>query len=136
MRRPVTFLVIIFALCTAGLADGSVRKYQDLSLDEQLALQRSEARLALYDRTLIALDDELKHKKISRREFSYEERDQKAFIGAEANYQNGILTKTSTFPEASREVMENIAKYTILVPAVIAGIAAKALAGSSFTFSP
>jgi len=101
-----------------------------------LALQRSEQRLALYDRSLIALDDALKHKKISRQEYSYDERDLNAFIGAEANYENDLLTKTSTFPEESREVLENIAKYAIIVPAYIIGIAARGLAGSSFSFSP
>ena len=136
MRGPVFFLGIIFATCTAMAASGAVKKYKDMTLDEQLALQRSEQRLALYDRSLIALDGALKHKKISLQEYSYEERDLNALIGAEAKYENDLMTKTSTFPEESREVMENIAKYAILVPAYIVGIAARGLAGSSFSFSP
>ena len=114
-------------------------RYDDLSLDQKMALQRSEQRLATYDRALQALDVAREKGKISRRDYAYDQHDLVAFIGCEARYQNDIMTDDRPFPpEETREVMENIAKYAILVPAFIIGVVAKAVAssGASYTFSP
>jgi hypothetical protein len=117
---------IFFGVMTpSNSLDAKVRRSRDLTVTQTVALQESERRLDMYDRALKALTVARKRGEISRREFGYEERDLVGFIGCEARYQNDILIDDRPFPpEDVREVMENIAKYAILVPAYILGAAA------------
>ena len=137
-RNALLFAVILFvALGTSSNVQGKVLRYRDLTTDQIMALQQSERRLDMYDRALKALPLAFKHRKISRREYGYEEHDLVAFISAEARYQDDILIDNQPFPpENVREVMENVARYAILVPAYILAIVAKGAAGSSYSFSP
>jgi hypothetical protein len=137
-RFAISLAVMLFF--SGGLstsADARVRREKDLTLDEVLALEHSQTRLQTYDRALQALDTAHRIGKISNREYGYEQRDLVAFIGAEARYQNDIMVDDEPFPpEDAKEVMYNIAKYAIIVPAYIIGIAARAIAGSGLSISP
>jgi len=106
-RNALLFTVVLFiTLGAAANVHGKVLRYRDLTTTQ-----------------------------ISRREYGYEERDLVAFIGAEACYQDDILINNQPFPpENVREVMENVARYAVLVPAYILAIAAKGVGGT--TFSP
>ena len=124
MRRVVAFLLtfLAFGMGASSLSRAAVRPFHDLSVTERVDLQQSEHRLLTFDLTLQALEQALRQKKISRREYAYEYRDITAFIAEEAEYQNDILTKDSGFDEDAREVMQNVAKYAVLVPAYILSI--------------
>ena len=106
-------------LVASSPSHAAIRSFKNLTAAERADLQESQDHVVFYDRALQELDIALKHKKISRREYGYEERDLVAFIGAEAKFQNDILTKGSGFDEDAREVMQNIAGYTTLVIAAI-----------------
>ena len=135
-RNALLFTVVLFAaLGVSANVHGKVLRYRDLTTTQIIALQQSERRLDMYDRALKALPTARKLGKIGRREYGYEERDLVAFIGAEARYQDDILINNQPFPpENVREVMENVARYAVLVPAYILAIAAKGVGGT--TFSP
>jgi len=130
---PVLLTLVILGLIIPLSAHGATRPLRDLKIGERTKLQESEQRMAVYDRALQALDSARAKGRISRQEYSYEQRDITAFIGAEARYQNDLLKKTSTFPEDAREVMQNIAKYAVLVPAYIAYFAIIGSSGRSFS---
>ncbi len=134
MKRFAIFLAAML-LFTAGFstsAHAKVRRARDLTLDEVLALQRSESRMATYDRALQALDVARSQGKISRREYGYEQRDLVAFIGAEARYQNDIMIDDRPFPpEDTRVVMENIAKYVVMAGEAIGYLALRIAPGFS-----
>jgi hypothetical protein len=134
-RAVLLSLVLLVGMGGVTALRAKLIPYRKLSTDQRVALQESEKRLGTYDRALQAIELARKKGRISRMEYGYEAHDLTAFIGAEARFQNEILISDQPFPpEDAREVMENIAKYTILVPAYILEIAAKGLAGSSYTF--
>ena len=134
-RNVLLFAVVLFAVLGAANVHGKVLRYRDLTTTQVMALEQSERRLDMYDRALKALTTARKLGKVGRRESGYEERDLVAFIGAEARYQDDILIDNQPFPpENVREVMENVARYAILVPAYILAIVAKGAGGT--TFSP
>jgi hypothetical protein len=137
-------MVLLAGCCFLGLgfflpAQASTKSYRSLTTTEKLALQESQHRLIILDQALQALDNRLAHKKISHTDYAYEKHDLTAFISGEARFQNALLKKDDELiSEGAREVLENIARYTILVPAVALGIVAKAFAssGASYSFSP
>ncbi len=134
-RNVLLFAVVLFAVLGAANVHGKVLRYRDLTTTQVMALEQSERRLDMYDRALKALTTARKLGKVGRRESGYEERDLVAFIGAEARYQDDILIDNQPFPpENVREVMENVARYAIIVPAYILAIVAKGAGGT--TFSP
>ncbi len=134
-RNVLLFAVVLFAVLGAANVHGKVLRYRDLTTTQVMALEQSERRLDMYDRALKALTTARKLGKVGRRESGYEERDLVAFIGAEARYQDDILIDNQLFPpENVREVMENVARYAVLVPAYILAIVAKGAGGT--TFSP
>ncbi len=134
-RNVLLFAVVLFAVLGAANVHGKVLRYRDLTTTQVMALEQSERRLDMYDRALKALTTARKLGKVGRRESGYEERDLVAFIGAEARYQDDILIDNQPFPpENVREVMENVARYAVLVPAYILAIVAKGAGGT--TFSP
>jgi hypothetical protein len=134
-RNVLLFAVVLFAVLGAANVHGKVLRYRDLTTTQVMALEQSERRLDMYDRALKALTTARKLGKVGRRKSGYEERDLVAFIGAEARYQDDILIDNQPFPpENVREVMENVARYAIIVPAYILAIVAKGAGGT--TFSP
>jgi hypothetical protein len=138
MARFATFLLALFAFGVGSSKAGGavVKSFNDLSVSQRVAVEESESRLITYDRALQEVEIALKHKKITQQEFNNETRELTAFIVGEARFQNEILIKKFIFPEDAREVLENIAKYTILVPAGIAMVVAEVIAKSGGSFSP
>ena len=118
-------------------AQAHVRSLDSLKPDERQAYAASQQRLVIFDRELQSLDARYARHKIGRREYGYEQHDLIVLISGEADIENGILRHNEPLiSEGTREVMENIARYTVLVPAYAAAIAARGFAGSSYTVSP
>jgi hypothetical protein len=111
-------------------ARAELRRANDLGPSERAKLQASEQRLGIYDQALRYLDYQHSRHRVSRQDYAFQQRELVSFINAEAVYQNGLLTRTSTFPEESREVLENIAKYSIEIPGYIILFALRALGSS------
>jgi hypothetical protein len=135
MRLPVAFLAALFAYGFAFPSSGfaAVKSYKDLTVDQRVSLQESERRLALFDRTLQAIEVARQSKKMSYREYAWQRHDLIAYIGAEAKFQNDLLIKNRGMSEDTREVLENIEKYTVLVPAYILAIAARGVGGMNYS---
>jgi len=129
MHAPARCLAIFAGLALLAFlpARAELRRANDLDPSERVKLQESEKRLAIYDQTLRYLDYQRSRHRVSRQDYAFQQRELISFINAEAVYQNGLLTRTSTFPEESREVIENIAKYSIEIPSYIILIALRAL---------
>lgn len=121
MQAPARCLALFAALALLVFlpARAELRRANDLDPSEQAKLQASEQRLAIYDQALRYLDYQHSRHRVSRQDYVFQQRELISFINAEAVYQNGLLTRTSTFPEESREVLENIAKYSIEIPGYI-----------------
>jgi hypothetical protein len=145
MRIMLPRMVFLAGCCFLGLgfffpAQASTKSYRSLTTTEKLALDESQQRLIILDHALQSLDDRFAHKKISHTDYAYEKHDLTAFISAEARFQNALLKKDDALiSEGAREVLENIAKYTILVPAYALAILTRGLVsppGASYSFSP
>ena len=138
MRRPIAFLVAViliadFSPCRAS----TIKSLNDLSIGERMDLQESENRVIAWDRTLQTLDDSLKHKKISRQDFDYQCRDITAYIAAEAELQNTLMTKGGfEMPEGPAKVLRTVGKYSLIGGEYVLQIGAQALASSHVTISP
>jgi hypothetical protein len=135
MARLAAFLLALLASGIGSSSAGAavVKSFSALSVSQRLAVEESERRLIIYDRALQEVEIAWKHKKITHQEFTFETRDLTAFIGEEARFQNEILIKKFIFPEDAREVLENIAKYAILVPTVIVAVVVKGYLPYSFS---
>lgn len=119
MVRLAIFL-LAFEFCTISTAGAAVKSLQDLTVTQTLALQESENRLIADDRILQALENDRKNKKISAKDFAWQSHDLIAYIGAEAQFQNAILTKQHAFPsvdlpEGAVKVLRTIGKYTLQI---------------------
>jgi hypothetical protein len=123
-------LIAGVALTGAMPVQATMRRITDLTFDERQQLQESEKRLAIYDQTVRWLDNQWTHHRVSRQDYLFKQRELNSFINAEATYQNELLVKTPTFPEASREVMQNIARYAVIGPAYILGYVLQNFRGS------
>jgi hypothetical protein len=138
--------VILFGLAafelSASVSEAKIKSFQELSATQIMALQESENRLATFDRDLQDLEREREYKEISLREFAWQRRDLVAYIGAEAQFQNSILTHETTFPEGPElsdqavAVLRTVGKYSIEVPGYVLDVALEGLGRSGFTFSP
>jgi len=115
-------------------ARAELRRANDLNPSERTKLQESEQRLAIYDQALRYLDDQHARHRVNGQDYAFQQRELISFINAEAVYQNGLLTRSSTFPEEAREVMQNIAKYSIEIPGYIILMALRALGSSHVVF--
>jgi hypothetical protein len=135
-------LILVVGLCAASFlsfspARAHVRSLQSLTPEETEALAASQQRLVIFDRELQSLDARLARRQVSRRQYAYEQHDLIVLISGEAAIQNGILRHSEPLiSEGTREVLENIARCTVLVPAYALAFVAHGLAGSSYTFSP
>jgi hypothetical protein len=136
MRRKIFF---ISGWCTLGLilalpAQAATKSLRELSTQEQYALKSSQQRLLIFDHALQSLENRHDRRKIGAQEYSFEKHDLVALISDEARFENEILTKDpSWLSEGEREVLQNMAKYTVLVPAYAAAILARGMSGSSFS---
>ena len=118
-------------------AQAHVRSFHSLAPDERVAYEASQQRLVIFDRELQSLDARYARHKVSRREYGYEQHDLTVLISGEADIGNGILRHNEPLiSEGTREVLENIARYAVIVPAYALAIVSRGLAGSSYTFSP
>jgi hypothetical protein len=121
MHRIGVFL-LAFCLLGSGASvscRGAVKSYDDLSAMQIAALQESEGRLVQDDRVLEALQSDLLHRQISRRDFAVQEREVVACIGDEAAFQNSVLRKQSDFPAKSQAVLRTIGKYSVEIPLAV-----------------
>ena len=138
MYRAIGFsLVLLVATGLSSRLDAKVVPYRKLSLDQRLALERSERRLETFDRALQILERERRLGKISRREYGYEAHDLTAYIKAEARFQNDILIDRRPFlDDDAQDVMSNIIKYGIIMPAEVIGVIALRIAPAFSGISP
>ncbi len=126
MRARIALVII--AACVGGTfinapLKGAVRSTRYLGIEEKIALAASEHRLFLFDQTL---ERRFARRKISRQDYDFQKHYLVALIGGEAELQDGILVKKPLeLSEGQREVLENIEKYTVLVPAYAALFAAE-----------
>jgi hypothetical protein len=135
--------LILLAGCCAGIllplspAQAHIRSLHSLTPDERQAYEASQQRLAIFDAELRSLDGQRAEGRIGRGEYDYEQHDLLVLISGEADIENGILRHDQPLiSEGTREVLENIARYAVLVPAYALAFVARGLAGSSFTVSP
>jgi hypothetical protein len=141
-RLAVILLVLIAFEISVSTVKAKVKSFRELSATQIMALQTSEARLAIFDRDLRDLERDRDRRKISARDFAWEQRDMMAFIAAESEFQNSILIRESTFPEGPHlsdkadAVLRTIGKYSIEAPVYIAVAALEGLGRSGYTFSP
>jgi hypothetical protein len=118
-------------------AQAHIRSLHSLTPDEAQAYEASQQRLAIFDAELRSLDVRRDEHRIGRYDYNYEQHDLLVLISGEADIENGILRHDEPLiSEGTREVLENIARYAVLVPAYALAIVARGLGGSSFTFSP
>ena len=123
MFRPSILAICAFGLSGSSSCRAAVKSYDDLSATQIMALQESEGRLLNDDRILQALGNDLKNKRVSREDFSHQDLELVACIREEAELQNAILTKQSTFPEHAHAVLLTIGKYSVAIPlAILTGI--------------
>ncbi len=121
-RAVLASLVLLLISGMVSRVEARVIPYRKLTLEQQMALDESERRMGIYDRALQALDRERKHGRISRGEYGYESHDLTAYIAAEARFQNDIMISDQPFPPDSvQEVMANIVKYGVVMPAEVIG---------------
>jgi hypothetical protein len=113
---------LLFLMTTVLIASGTVRghaslrPYEKLTLDEQIALQESERRLILYDQKLQALDRELHRHKISIQDYKWMNGDLTVLIAQESAYQNSLLIKKSDLKERAADLLRTIGTVAIAVP--------------------
>lgn len=129
----LTLLMLVILTGMTSPVSASVRSYRDLSLDEKIALQASEKRLAQLDAALQSLEYKHQHRKISSSDYHWTHHDLVAFISEESNFQNGILIRPRGMSEDTRELLNNIAYYSVVVPAYLLAIAAKGIGSGSFS---
>ena len=136
MRRK---LILVAGFCAGGFlsfspAQAHVRSLHSLTPDERQAFEASQQRLVIFDRELQSLDARYARRKVSRREYDYEQHDLIVLISGEADIQNGILRHNEPLiSEGTREVLENIERYTVLVPAYALLIAARCVGSANFS---
>jgi hypothetical protein len=138
-RVPAIHLAVLAVLIGTVLpAQASIRSYRSLSPEQKTALEQSERRLQAFDQALAKVERDYARRKIGAKDYAWYRHDLTAYISAEAAFQNDLLIKPRGMPEDQREVLETIARYSVLVPAYIAAIAAKAFAssGGSYSFTP
>jgi hypothetical protein len=137
MKRAI-FMAAVFAgaWVFAPSAQAATRSLRELSVNDRCALEASQQRLGIFDRELAALDLRYARRKIGSRDYGYEKHDLNALIAGEAKFQDDLLTRSPGLSEDTREILENIAKYTVLVPEYAVAIALKASVGHSYSFSP
>src|SRR5271156_61993 len=128
MRRN---LILVAGFCVGGFvsfssAQAHIRSLHSLTSDERQAFEASQQRLVISDRALQSLEARHARHQVSRREYGYEQHDLMVLISGEADIENGILRHNEPLiSEGTREVLENISRYAVLVPTYALLIAAK-----------
>jgi hypothetical protein len=113
---PVVLMAVVFLVGGAVCGQASIRPYDKLTLDEQIALQESERRVAIDDRQLEALDRERSHHKISAENYQWMSEQWVLCIRQESLFQNAILVRRSDLPERARAVLETMEHAVLAVP--------------------
>jgi hypothetical protein len=132
-------ILVAFIFFVSGIVGGyaGVRSFDQLSLDEQLALQRSESHVVFYDRELLTLDRELKQSKISSYDYQWQNQELVSYVNVEASFQNAILKERPLslqvdLPEGATKVLRTVGKYSL---GISAGLLEGILKGGG-NFSP
>jgi len=122
--RVSLFLV---ALLAAGMVSGhaEVRSFKRLSLDEKMALEESERRLAVYDQELLSLDHKLAAGHLSKESYRMESQELMLVIREESLYENAILVHDSDLPQRARDLLETLEHVALAVPVGIGYVIAR-----------
>jgi hypothetical protein len=119
-------IVMAFVFLAFGVVGGraGIRSYDKLSLDEQLALQRSESQVVVYDRELMTLDRQLKHGRISAYDYQWHTQELVSYVNEEASLQNNLLKERPLsleidLPEGATKVLRTIGKYSLGISAAL-----------------
>jgi len=126
MSRWNQIIVVLLALWMgfAPCARASIKSYRSLSADEKTALAQSERRLQLLDQALTTLERSHAQKKISNRDYAYWKSDLTVYISVEAKFQDEMLIKPPGLSDDKKELLEDIAGWAVLVPAILATVGA------------
>jgi hypothetical protein len=118
MHRLAVFLLafVVFGTVGSSIAKAMVRPYEKLSMEEQIALQESERRVATYDRELVALDRARSHHKIATDDYQWSTRQLVFCIQQESLFQNTILVRRSDLPQRAKDVLETMEHAALAVP--------------------
>jgi hypothetical protein len=111
-------IFVAVGLLAGGIACGHahVRSYEKLSLDEKIALQDSEQRVANYDQQLANLDRARLHHRISAADYDWDSKQLVFCIRGESLFQNAILVRESDLPQRARDVLETMEHGVLMVP--------------------
>jgi len=134
-RTTCLLVLVTFLFTLPSTGEASIRPYRKLTTDQRIALEASQDRLARLDSALHDLARNYARKRISARDYAYYEHDLTCYIAAEAQFQDELLIKPPGLAEDQREILQNIAKYAVLVPLFLAELVARGLC-SGESFSP
>jgi hypothetical protein len=125
MRHLVVILVAFLVFGAAEpVANAAVRPYAKLSVDERIALQESERRVAVYDKQLLALDRERARGKISLDDYRWANQQLVLCIQQESLFQNTILVRQSDLPDRAKAVLETMEHGVLMIPVTIGCVVA------------
>jgi len=107
---------LAFGMGSLSTAHAMVRSYEKLSMEEQIALQESERRVAIYDRELVTLDRARSHHKIAADDYQWSTQQLVFCIQQESLFQNTILVRRSDLPQRAKDVLETMEHAALAVP--------------------
>ena len=118
MHRLAVLLLalVVFGLLGISISHAAVRRYEKLSVAEQIALQESERRVTLYDRELVTLDRERVHHTISADDYQLSTQELTFCIQQESLFQNTILVRRSDLPQQAKDVLETMEHAVLAIP--------------------
>jgi hypothetical protein len=126
-----SFRVILIAMLLLGgivSSHAEVRPFNKLTVNEQVALEESERRLAVYDQQLSALDHQYKKGHISKAYYETGTQQLTLVICEETLYQNAIIVHDPQLAQKAKDLLETIQHVAIAIPVYI-GIGAGCILG-------
>jgi hypothetical protein len=105
-------------LFSGGIVAGhaSVRSFDHLTLNEKMALEESERRVAVYDHELLTLDHDRARHKIMTDDYRWRSEQLTTILREESLFQNAILVRSSDLPERARDLLETLQHAALAVP--------------------
>lgn len=110
--------LILMTLLIGSMISGhaSVRSFDKLSLNEKMALEESERRLAVYDQQLLSLEHDRNTGRISKNSYHQETQQLTEIIREESLYQNAIIVRDPELPQRARDLFETLQHAVLAVP--------------------
>jgi nitrogen fixation protein FixH len=128
MRSVRVILIAMFFLGALVASHAEVSPFNKLNVNERLALEESERRLAVYDQELSALDRQRSKGRISQAYYETETQQLTLVIREETLYQNAIIVHDPQLAHKAKDLFETIQHVAVAVPVYI-GIGAAYVVG-------